>query len=128
MRSLKALALIAALVAICVVTMGLLLSTSHNKFGIADTRQVSFEEAIYVGNVLLPKGPYEVKHTMEGDNHVMVFTQLNVRHPAVAKAKCTLVALPKKAEHNGSIFTYDSSNQRVLQELVFKGDTAKHVF
>jgi hypothetical protein len=80
-----------ALIAMCVVTMGLLLSTSQNKFGIADTRQGSFEEATYVGSVLLSKGTYEVKHTMEGDNPVMVFTQLNVRQPAVAKAKCSLV-------------------------------------
>ena len=124
MRMLK----ILALMAICVVTMGPMLSASQNKFGIANTRQVSFDEPIYVGNILLPKGTYEVKHTMEGDNHVMVFTQLHARHPTVAKAKCTLVPLPQKVEHNGSMYTYNSSNQHVLQELVFKGDTAKHVF
>ena len=124
MRSLKSLVLIA----ICLATMGLLLSASQNKFGIANKRTVTFAEAVYVENALLPKGTYEVKHTMDGDNHVMVFTQLNVKHPAVAKAKCTLVPLAKKVEHDESIYTYNSSNQRVLRELVFKGDTAKHEF
>jgi hypothetical protein len=44
------------------------------------------------------------------------------------KVKCTLVPLGKKADHNEEIYQVDASNQRVLQELVFSGDTSKHVF
>jgi hypothetical protein len=124
MRSLRTV----ALVGVCILALGLLVAAKENKFGVADTRQVSFDDAIYVGNVLLPKGNYEVKHIMEADNHIMVFTQLRVKHPAEARVKCTLVPLPAKANQNTTIYIHNDSNQHVLQELVFKGDTAKHVF
>ncbi len=44
------------------------------------------------------------------------------------KVKCTLVPLEKKADHNEEIYKVDGNNERVLQELVFRGDTSKHVF
>ena len=124
MRSLRT----TALVGLCILTLGLLAAAEQNKFGVADTRQVSFDDAFYIGNVLLPKGNYEVKHTMEGDNHIMVFRQLRSKHPAEARVKCTLVPLPVKAANNTKIFIHNQADQQVLQELVFRGDTAKHVF
>ena len=44
------------------------------------------------------------------------------------KVKCTLVPLPKKADKNQTIYQSNAGNERVLQELVFRGDTSKHVF
>jgi hypothetical protein len=42
--------------------------------------------------------------------------------------KCTLVPLPQKAAADQTIYQLNASNERVLQELVFRGDSAKHVF
>lgn len=117
-----------ALVAVCVVALGTLLFASQNKLGVANIQTVSFDEPIRVGNVLLPAGDYQVTHTMEGDNHIMVFQQLHVKNPAEARVKCTLVPLPVKANHTEKFYTHDSANQHVLVELTFRGDTAKHVF
>lgn len=44
------------------------------------------------------------------------------------KAKCQLVQLGKKADQTRTVFELNAANERVWQELVFTGDTAKHVF
>lgn len=124
MRVIKAV----ALVAVCVMGLGILLAAEQNKFGVANIATVSFDDPIYVGNVLLPKGEYQVTHTMEGETHIMVFKQLHVKNPVEARTKCTLVPLTQKAQRNEKLYTHNAADQHVLQELVFKGDTAKHVF
>jgi hypothetical protein len=124
MRSVKTV----ALVVVCVLGVAVMLSAGPNKFGVADTRFVNFDEPISVGNIVLPKGEYRITHTMEGENHIMLFTQQRVKNPAEARVKCTLVPLPAKAERNETFYTHDAANQHVLVEMTFKGDRAKHVF
>ena len=126
MRSVRVL----ALVAVCVLTLGtsLFAAQNQNKFGVADTQTVKFDDPIRVGTVVLPKGEYRVTHTMEGEEHIMVFRQLNVKEPVEARVKCTLVPLSGKAERTEKFYTHDSANQHVLEEMTFRGDTAKHVF
>lgn len=124
MRFLKVLFMIA----VCVLGTSLILSAGQNKYGVADTRQVTFDNPIRVGDVLLPRGDYEVQHTMDGDNHIMVFKQLRVHKPAEAHIRCQLVPLNVKAETTEKIYTLNASKERVLQSLIFRGDTAKHVF
>ena len=124
MRSMKLVALIALfLLGISVVAMA-----ERNKFGVSDTQQVTFAEPIKVGDVLLPKGQYTVRHTMEGENHIMVFTQITKGTPASTRVKCQLVPLPEKAAQTQVLYGHDLKDGHILQELVFRGDTAKHVF
>jgi hypothetical protein len=124
MRSVKTV----ALVVVCVVALGILVFASKNQFGVANTQTVSFDEPIRVGTALLPAGDYQVTHTMEGENHIMLFRQLHVKNPAEARVKCTLVPLPVKAERTEKFYTHNTANQHVLVELTFRGDTAKHLF
>jgi hypothetical protein len=65
---------------------------------------------------------------MEGSDHIMVFRQVGVRNPVEVRAKCTLVPLPEKAADSQRIYQLNAANERVLHELIFKGDRAKHVF
>jgi hypothetical protein len=58
----------------------------------------------------------------------MVFRQLGTKKPAEVRAKCTLVPLSAKASESQTLCVLDAANQRVLQELVFKGEDARHVF
>jgi phage-related minor tail protein len=44
------------------------------------------------------------------------------------KTKRQLAQLGKKAHQTRTVFELNARNERVLQELVFAGDTAKHVF
>jgi hypothetical protein len=119
MRSLKMLGIV--LVFLSAVAMA-----STNKMGIHDVSRVSFDSPVRIGSTVLPAGDYVVRHTMEGEEHVMSFERLN--HKDVFKVKCTLVPLPHKAATDQSLIDTTSTNERVLRELIFAGDTAKHVF
>jgi len=87
---------------------------------------VSFSEPTKVGTAVLPAGEYTVRHTMEGQEHVMVFQRVHGKEGT--KVKCNLVPLAQKAEQSMSIYQINAAKEKVLAELVFKGDTAKHVF
>lgn len=99
---------------------------SENKLGIHEVSQVTFDSPTRIGSVVLPAGEYTVRHTMEGQDHVMAFE--NARNKQVFKVKCTLVPLPQKAERSASTFEITASNEKILHELVVRGDSAKHVF
>lgn len=98
-----------------------------NQFGVADIQKVTFNDPMKIGDVVLPKGEYKVVHAMEGENHIMLFTQQRVSNPAQARVKCQLVKLASKAERTQLLYTQDGNN-KILQEITFRGDTAKHVF
>ena len=99
----------------------------QNSMGVADTYRVNFTEKTRVADTVLPKGDYEIRHVMEGQNHIMVFHQLGSKNPAEVRAKCTLVPLETKATQDQKMYTVNA-NERVLNELIFKGDSVKHVF
>ena len=103
-------------------------SAAENQMGIRDNYQVNFSEKVRVADTLLPQGNYDIRHVMEGSDHIMVFRQLGTKKPAEVRAKCTLVPLSAKADKNQTTYILNAANERVLQELVFKGDLAKHVF
>jgi hypothetical protein len=115
-------------VVVCVLTVAAFAGTTQNKFGVADTRYLTITAPTRVGDVMLPKGDYQVLHTMQGMDHVMVFKQLDARKPVEASVKCQLVPLPKRAEQNEQHFVLNAAKERVLHVLVFQGDTAQHVF
>jgi len=111
-----------------VVLMGLLATAKTNQMGVSDSYHVTFNEPVRVANTLLPSGEYEIRHVMEGQDHIMVFHQLKASKPAEVRAKCTLVPLTEKAPDSRKIYELNAANERVLHELIFKGDRARHVF
>jgi hypothetical protein len=125
MRFMKFAALVAP---ICILMMCVLVAAEQNKFGVADTYQVSFAQNVRVADVVLPQGRYEIRHVMGGQDHIMVFRQLGSKKPVEVRAKCTLVPLPDAAKNDEKKYVLNAADERVLRELVFKGDRAKHVF
>jgi hypothetical protein len=115
------------LVLLCLIMLGAV-AVAENQLGVADTYRVNFSEKVLVADTMLPAGNYEIRHVMEGSDHIMVFRQLGTRKPVEVRAKCTLVPLSTKATENQKIYTLNATNQRVLHELIFRGDLAKHVF
>ncbi|MBZ5657883.1 MAG: hypothetical protein LAO56_21695 [Acidobacteriia bacterium] len=115
------------LILLCVLMLGVF-AVAENQLGISDSYQVSFSEKVRVADTLLPKGNYQIRHVMEGSDHIMVFRQLGTRKPVEVRAKCTLVPLSEKANDDQKIYMLNAANERVLHELIFKGDRAKHVF
>jgi len=115
-------------VAICVFLVSTFALAGQDQMGVADFYKVSFSEKVRVADTLLPSGNYEIRHVMEGADHIMVFRQVGVKKPVEVRAKCTLVPLPEKALETEKHFQFNAANERVLHELIFKGDRAKHVF
>ena len=103
-------------------------AVANNPMGIADKYEVTFPEKVLIAGTMLPKGNYQIDHVMEGSDHIMVFHQLGVKKPAEVRAKCTLVPLGAKATQDQKTYVVNAANERVLQQLVFKGDLAAHVF
>ena len=69
MRALK----ILTVAMIFVLGMTVLLQAGQNKFGVADARKVLFENPVRVGDVLLPKGEYNVAHHGRRQSHHGVY-------------------------------------------------------
>jgi hypothetical protein len=115
------------LILMCVFMLGAV-AAAENQLGIRDTYKVNFSEKVRVADTLLPQGNYEIRHVMEGSDHIMVFRQLGTKKPVEVRAKCTLVPLGAKADKDQKTYVLNAANERVLQELVFKGDRSKHMF
>ena len=119
--------LLVALLVVCV--SGIVVAGNLNKFGVADQRNVTFYDQVKIGDTVVPAGDYKVLHTMEGDNHIMVFQQQNVskNKQATVKIQCTLKPLDKPASQN--LIGYKTEGTvHALNYLQFKGDQAIHQF
>jgi hypothetical protein len=99
---------------------------SVNAMGIHDVSHLRLDQPTRIGSVVLPAGDYTIRHSMEGQDHVMTFQ--NATRNTAFRVKCTLVPLGHKASQDQSSFELKSGSERILHELVFRGDTAKHVF
>ena len=110
------------------VLMVAVLASAGNKMGVADTQRISFTGNVRIGDVVLPQGDYEVKHVMAGDNHIMVFNRVSPGKPASFRVKCSLVPLGEKAKSTEKKYVLNAASEQVMQEIVFRGDSAKHVF
>ncbi len=113
--------------AVCVVVLGAV-AIAGSMPGVADVQRISFTDPIRIGATLVPQGNYEVRHVMDGQDHIMVFKALDKKSVPEVRIKCTLVPLAQKADQTQKIYTINAAKEEVLQELVFRGDTAKHVF
>lgn len=99
-----------------------------NNMGIAEKRDVKFFEPIKVGDTVLPAGEYVVRHSMDGDRHIMTFTSKDQKKVVTVKVTCTLKPLVKTAPSSEIGMTLNAANQPSLTYLIFKGDSAQHVF
>ncbi len=117
-----------AVLAVFVMVVGAVSVAKTNQYGVSDLRTVTFTGPVWVGEVLLPEGEYDVRHTMDGANHVMVFRKVASFKKMEAKVNCTLVPLTEPATKSERMYTTNTAKELVLTEMVFKGDKAKHVF
>ena len=102
-----------------------LLPAKDNPMGIKDKQDIMLSAPTLVGGTVLPAGDYKVTHEMQGQTHIMIFKQSH--GTAEVKTKCTLVPLNEKAQDTRQLYETNAKNQKVLMEMIFRGDTAKHV-
>jgi hypothetical protein len=99
---------------------------SQNKMGIHEVSRITFSEPVRIGSDVLPAGEYVVRHTMQGEEHIMAFERVGRKE--TFRVKCTLVPLTAKADKDQALYEITSNKEKVLRELIVRGDTAKHVF
>jgi hypothetical protein len=116
---------VAVIAMIVVLGATTLVVAKDNSMGIANSRDITFSAPTVVAGTLLPSGEYKVLHEMQGSTHYMIFKQLDGK--AQVKAKCNLVPLTEKAKTTEQRYTENAKNERVLVEMTFRGDSAKHV-
>jgi hypothetical protein len=104
-----------------------LAAAGEKNLGIKNSYRVKFDSPVRLGATLLPAGDYSIRHSMEGEDHIMVFHAIRGKAADVS-VKCQLVPLSQKAQLTTSAYTTNAANERVLREMTFRGDTAKHVF
>ncbi|MGB7555419.1 MAG: hypothetical protein WBM04_13685 [Candidatus Korobacteraceae bacterium] len=102
-----------------------LLPARDNPMGIKDKQDITLSAPTLVGGTVLPAGDYKVTHEMQGQTHIMIFKQSH--GTAEVKTKCTLVPLNEKAQDTRQLYETNAKNEKVLMEMIFRGDTAKHV-
>src|SRR5258705_5676166 len=95
-----------ALLIVCVLGVAVLATAANNKFGVADVHKINFMNSVRIGDVVLPQGDYEIRHVMEGENHIMVFHRMGGK-TAEARVKCELVPLPPKASQTQRSYRTD---------------------
>jgi len=117
----------ATLITICIMLLGVVAVADQNQFGVANSYRITFLEQVRVGDALLPAGNYEIRHEMQGQDHIMVFHSVSSKKVAEVRVKCSLVPLPQKAERTETVYSINAAKEQVLQEMVFRGDMAKHV-
>jgi hypothetical protein len=93
--------LLVAFVIVAVLVLTGTLFAGSNKYGVA-RRQIALSQAAWVGDVLVPAGNSEVRHRMDGTEHVMLFHQMNSRHPEEARVKCSLMSVARPIEQTRS--------------------------
>jgi hypothetical protein len=120
---------VASCALLLIITLVSFANAGTSQYGVAGRREVQFDRPVYIYDTLVPAGTYEVRHVMQGEEHLMVFSSIHTKLPPVTvRAKCTLVPLGKASERTEVGYKENASGELVLVRLQFKGDTAKHIF
>ena len=101
------------------------LAADTKALGVGKTRSITFIEDVKVGNTVLKAGDYQVRHEMDGNNHVLVFRSVD-HGKAKARVNCTMVELPQKADQTLIMFDKGPSGEKVLSGITFRGESYRH--
>lgn len=111
---------------VVILSVAAFIQAKDNPMGVAPKQNITLTAPTVVGGTLLPAGDYSVLHEMQGTEHIMIFKEIGGKKTEV-KAKCSLVPLTAKATQTEQRYTENAKNERVLVEMIFRGDTSKHV-
>ncbi len=87
-------------------------------------KTVTLYSDVKVGDKVLPKGEYDVKHVSEGADNVLVFTSGRKEY----RFKCQLKPITDKVEGVALQFRTNTDGTKSLVSVTFPGDASAHVF
>lgn len=100
--------------------------------------EVHFTSSVRVGDVLLKRGMYQVQHTVEGENHVIVFKEVSM--PAgykmggtwvgkeVARLNCKVEATDKSVSNTKVYLRTNASGEKEIEKIQVAGEKVFHIF
>ena len=86
---------------------------------------MNLSSPLRVGETLLKPGQYQFKHTMENADHEVAFTTTTGKE--VARVKCKLEPLGKKAKETALHTSPGTGGERILTAVQVQGENAKHI-
>ncbi|MFQ5738167.1 MAG: hypothetical protein ACE5JX_04100 [Acidobacteriota bacterium] len=126
---------------LCILTLlPLQLLAEKGNIVVGKKATTTFTDPVRIGNLRLSPRTYQFQHVMDSnkDEHFVVFrrmARLSETHTSVGReagrVKCRLVPLAGRARHTEMHFSEteeNSSGERVLKELIVRGEVFKHVF
>lgn len=114
-----------AAVLICLVLLPSIALAADQVIG--KTRDLRIYEATVVADTVLKPGEYRVRHVMQGEEHIVVFLKARGSQE-LARVNCKMTKLDAPAKATSLTYVKQSDGSMRLRELVFRGDSEKHVF
>jgi uncharacterized membrane protein len=102
------------------------------------TGDIRLESKVKVGDTILQPGRYRVQHVQQGEEHFMVFRELEL--PAgyrmfaewpgkeVARVKCSVEPVETAVRKTNAVLRTGNSSSQTLREIYVRGEHVKHVF
>jgi hypothetical protein len=89
-------------------------------------QELTLSQPARAGSVLLPAGEYRVVHEMQGEQHVLVMTQLG-KGKQTFRVPCSMQPLDQAATQGEQHYRFEGK-EKILVGLVFQGDKVFHAF
>jgi hypothetical protein len=106
-------------------------------FTIGKKGEVHFNIQVKAGGVVLKPGMYQVQHTVEGSEHVVIFKEMEM--PAgykmgntlvgkeVARIKCKVEPVTKKVSNTKITLRTNAAGEKEIAEVQVAGEAFKHL-
>ena len=113
-------------VVLCIFAAGVVLAADKPATpGVGKTYKVTLHQQARVANLQLPAGDYRIQHVMEGEKHIMVFTDAKGQK---SRVECTMVKLDRKSDVDSVEYKTAPNGERILTAMTFRGETFEHKF
>lgn len=106
-------------------------------FTIGKKGEVHFYIQVKAGNAVLKPGMYQVQHTVEGNDHVLIFKEMSMQAgykmgntpvgKEVARIKCKIEPVTTKVNNTKITLRTNASGEKEIAEVQVAGEAFKHL-
>lgn len=107
-------------------------------YTVAKSGVIHLNVAVRAGSEMLQPGMYQLEHRMDGDRHVVAFSEVNMpagyRHGGTHVAKkpsaqipCSVEPVATKAKRTTLTFRTNAQGEKEIAEVLIAGESFKHL-
>lgn len=125
--------IVAAVAALLMLTSGFAMAQEKEQvIKVGKSGNITLSQDTMVGDAKLPAGDYQVKHRVEGSDHLIHFKQLYSHKTGGVKAhpgeiKCKLEALNQKVTQTAVFLAKEDGTMRITR-IEIGGENVAHLF